>query len=544
MKYTKLFIIAGAAVLALSCSKMDEILPQSGTYTESQVQEINATDPTRAEAVFSGMFTKLGKPCSVFGTSSDRPDDWGFPCICLSNDLEGADAVFPNNNYNWFSVCGEYTSRTPSYANPYIRYAAPYNTIADANSIILQFPDDLVKVAQAKALRAYAYMALAPFFQGRYVDCADLPCVPIITEKTTDFTQNPRASVKDVYDLVITDLTEAIEVLDEAGDFRTNKSKIDGHVAHGLRARAYLTMGKYDEAYADAEAAAKGYTPATIEEVSKPSFKDITEHNWIWGYDMTPAVAAIEVYATSTSWMRSFSADGYGPATGTYLCCNKLLYDKIPETDVRKGWWVNEDLESPLLEGLSWSAPTGEVATGQDLPWLEITDVKLKYLPYTNVKFGCYSVATTTNEEDFPLMRVEEMILIQAECLANTNKIGNAAELLSSFLTTYRDPSYAYDATARNFADEVWFQRRVELWGEGFFVPDARRLNKPIVRTHGPGTTNQPDAFAFNIAPDDPWLNMRFSDAETNTNFAIIDNEGGSTPKANQNSELRDGVTD
>ncbi|MBR0323004.1 MAG: alcohol dehydrogenase catalytic domain-containing protein, partial [Bacteroidales bacterium] len=31
---------------------------------------------------------------------------------------------------------------------------------------------------------------------------------------------------------------------------------------------------------------------------------------------------------------------------------------------------------------------------------------------------------------------------------------------------------------------EIWFQRRVELWGEGFSNPDTRRLNKPLVRFH------------------------------------------------------------
>ena len=70
---------------------------------------------------------------------------------------------------------------------------------------------------------------------------------------------------------------------------------------------------------------------------------------------------------------------------------------------------MNESLESPLLAGISWDGTTGnEVAT------LEIDNVKLPFLPYTNVKFGMNQVGGTNNDEDWPFMRVEEMILIQA----------------------------------------------------------------------------------------------------------------------------------
>jgi hypothetical protein len=40
--------------------------------------------------------------------------------------------------------------------------------------------------------------------------------------------------------------------------------------------------------------------------------------------------------------------------------------------------------------------------------------------------------------------------------------------------------------------DEIWWQRRVELWGEGFAFGDIMRLEKPIVRTN---STNWPAAW-------------------------------------------------
>ena len=521
---------------------MDELLPQGGIALSQQLQETNKIIPSRADASFNGMFTKLGAPGSTLG--STRPDDYGFIMMTFSNDIEAADVVLANSGYNWFSACGLLTSRNADYANPYVRYAAPYNTIASANEIISSYPenpDDAAirhKLAQARAMRAFAYLNLAPYFQFGYAAGAeDLPCVPIVTEKTTDFTNNPRASVNDVYSLIVSDLTYAIENLEDY--VRTDKARIDIQTAYGLRARAYLDMQEWALAAADAAKAAEGYTPASITEVSSPFFMDINEHNWIWGYDMITDIAISNPYATSSAWIRSFSGDGYSAGTQVYACINKLLYDKISLTDVRKGWWVDASLESPLLADVTWNGVSGNEVSG-----LVIDNVKQAFLPYTNVKFGMYSVGGTNNDEDWPFMRVEEMILIQAEGLAKSGSEAQAKALLENFVRTYRDPEYNADAGGRSLADEIWFQRRVELWGEGFSNSDTRRLAKPLVRFHGGTDSNVPEAFRFNMTADDGWWLMRFTSSEKNTNLAIIDNSSGTQPVMDQNPGLRDGVTD
>lgn len=538
----KSYIILPFILLAAACSRMDSLKPQGGIILADQLKETNAILPSRADASFNGMFTKLGSPGSVFGGT--RPDDFGFVMMAFSNDIEAADVVLANSGYNWFSVCGALTSRNADYANPYVRYAAPYNTIAAANEIITSYSGSdkdievRYKLAQAHAVRAFAYMNLAPYFQFGYAAGAeDLPCVPIVTEKTTDFTSNPRATVEDVYELIISDLTYAIDNLE--GYVRTDKAKIDRQTAYGLRARAYLNMQEWALAAADAAIAAEGYTPASIVEVSRPYFYDIGEHNWIWGYDMTTDLAMSNPYATSSAWIRSFSGDGYSAGTQVYSCINNLLYDKIPDTDVRKGWWVNSDLESPLLENVTWNGVSGNAVAG-----MSIDNVKLPFLPYTNVKFGMYSIGGTTNDEDWPFMRVEEMILIQAEGLAKSGSEAAARELLENFVRTYRDPAYSSADSGRSLEDEIWFQRRVELWGEGFSNSDTRRLAKPLVRFHGGTESNVPEAFRFNMAADDGWWLMRFTSGELNTNLAITDNTGGSLPVQDQNPSLRDGVTD
>ncbi|MCQ2167725.1 MAG: RagB/SusD family nutrient uptake outer membrane protein [Bacteroidales bacterium] len=538
MKLYRLFLVALAgAAIAASCTKMEDIAPQSGTMLESQVQKTNEIAPSRAEASFNGMFTNIGKPAKMYS----NPDDWEFLMILFCNDLEGADAHIADSGYNWFSVCGELSSRNANYRNPYIRYRAPYNMIADVNTFLAGFSEDVSDpssinmIAQARCLRAYSYMMLVPNYQFNYQIAKDKPCVPICSPDVEDVTHNPRATVAEIYDIIINDLSYAI---DNLGTDRKTKAYINVNVAHGLRARAYLEMGEWQKAYDDAVAAAQGYEPASIAEVSKPAFMNMDEHNWIWGYDMTADIAAKYLYATTSSWLRSFSANGYAPACQVYTCINTILWNKIPATDIRKQWWVDEDLHSTISDELEWPG-LGPVATADDGG-----DTKLPFLPYTNVKFGCDPIGTISNEEDMPLMRVEEMILIQAECQYRLGQSAAAVSTLESFVQGYRDPEYVYDASRfPSFIEEIWFQRRVELWGEGFFIPDQRRLQKPLVRFID-DTNNIAPAYRFNLAADDPWLLLRFPQGEMNTNFDIVDNTGGNQPKTDQGKGIFDGVTD
>ena len=537
-------LFVGIAVAA-SCTKLSTVVPESGTLLASQLQETNAAVPSRAAASFNGLFKPLGTP-NYYGYGT--PDDFGVLMMLFCTDLEGADATASDNNYNWFSVCGEYSSRNANYRNPMIRYRTPYSIIAGVNDFLGGFSDDvedqesIYMIAQAKALRAYAYMLLASDYQFNYTEHKDDPCVPICSPDIEDPTHNPRATVGEIYEIIMSDLNDAVEKLE--GFNRSSKKYVDQNVAYGLRARANLNMANYAAAAADAEKAAAGYTPASIAEVSTPSFMDISEHNWIWGYDMTADEAKAFKYATTSSWLRSFSSWAYAAGTATYTCINKILYDKIEATDVRKGWWVDENLYSPLLEGLTWDAGSSGSASGQAIGPFEFDD-KLAFVPYTNVKFGCSPIGTTDNAEDMPLMRVEEMLLIQAEGYAKSGNESKAREILDDFVSTYRNPGYKSLTSSRSLADEIWFQRRVELWGEGFAIHDIKRLKKPLVRFLGtPASTNVSPAFRYNMAADDGWLLMRFNNNELNTNFSIVDNTNGTLPVMDQNPGLRDGVTD
>ncbi len=541
MKLYRFLIVAAAALAFASCADWDSVDNQGGTLMEKQVQETYLSMPVRSEASFEGLYSSLVKGgFTGMRTSSGRPrpDDEALMTILMSNDFESADVILPNNDYNWYSTCGEYSSRSADYANPYTRYKVPYDIISLCNTFIASYPEDvtgeaLYKVAQAHAIKAYCYMLLAPSF-SLFTDDLSEPCVPLLTDDVKDPANNPRASLKDVFGYIIDELTFAVDNLD--GFERPTNAYINKQAALALRARAELFIKDYDNAYQDAVDAVVGLTPYSIAEVSVPAFYKIDDHNVIWGYDMTTIQAQDSPECSHTSWMGSLGGATYAWSCQCYAQIYKPLYDRIPDTDIRKQWWVDENLSSTIADAITYK--------GEKVAELVIADEKEKFLPYTNVKFGVNEVGTQVCDEDFPFVRVEEMLLVQAEAKLGQGDAAAAGTILENFVKNYRDPSYsvaAATAGGRTLADEIWFQRRVELWGEGFGVPDARRLGKPIVRmAEG---SNWPDAFKFNIASDDPWLRMRFPKDEMNTNFGIVDNEGGQQPEPGQNPTIVDGVT-
>lgn len=550
MKTKYILLSALSAIVFCACDNYLTSEIRGGAVSSEQIATTTDAIPDRINAAVTGMYAKLGQPDGYFG--SGRADDAGFPAICLSNDLNSGDMTNEVSGYDWFSVAHRYSDRTPNYANPMLRSGLMYNIIYATAEVIGSVPEETTnpelkaKRGQAKAIRAFAYLNLVPYFQFRYALDTVAPTVPMMADEKTpiDPLNNPRAPMNVMYKYILSDLTDAIADLE--GYKRSNKGVIDQQVAYGLRARAYLNMERWAEAAADAEKAVAGYTPYAMNELTQPGFFNADDHNWMWAV-LIPATVADMYYATWPSQLGSFSGNGYVPACAIYRCINTLLWNKIPATDVRKAWWLDEDLHSPYLEGLTWvDDAEGKVYSGQEIATAQIADVKEPMPAFTNVKFGQRSgVGSSYNDGDWCLMRAEEMILIQAEATAKAGDLAKGRSLLESFVKTYRDPAFRSVASdVESFSNEVWLQRRIELWGEGFAMADKLRLGKNIVRFIPGRATNVPVDYQFNIAADDQWLRMRFTQDELDANKGVVQNTGGAQPKSGDGADLRDGVTD
>ena len=129
-----------------------------------------------------------------------------------------------------------------------------------------------------------------------------------------------------------------------------------------------------------------------------------------------------------------------------------------------------------------------------------------------------------------PLMRVEEMKLIEAEAVGmQAGREAEGINMLTAFAKT-RDANYVYgthneaynnSATSR-FQNEVWWQRRVEFWGEGLAMFDIKRLNKGVIRNYA--GTNHVELYRWNTTSAPSWMNYCIPSSETAYNKSCTNN--------------------
>ncbi len=538
-------LLGSAMLLTTSCSDLDTN-PSGSTMSDGQLNEVLAQDPSKLKSEVSGMYANMieyGAITQWYGTGQPRHYDFGYASTMMMMDASGQDEPSQVSGYNWYNKPLRFVDRTANSETTYFIWNQCYKNIKVANDVLksvdLENLSDVAKsyVGQAYAMRAFEYFTLIQIYQFSYKGHEDAAGVPIVTEKTAEAeaNNNPRAAVKDVYKQIMDDLNTAIDYLT---DSRSAKSEINRQVAYGLRARVNLVMQNWSGAAADAQKAAEGYTPLSKDAAAAPGFNDVSSSNWIWGNIVDESNDIVQSGILNfPSMMCSFTGNGYSP---TYACrmINSKLWKEIPSTDVRKGWWIDENLNSPIVNPKYVVHQEDEDEDGNVVKYLavynqtgdEVADITE---PYTNVKFGAYKnqYGNELNACDIPLMRVEEMILIQAEATAMGGNVEEGKRILENFVRTYRDPSYTCNAsTAEGVQDAVWFQRRVELWGEGFSFTDLLRLKKPLDRTGA----NYEVSVRFKLPAESPIFLYLIPEDEENHNEALVGNNNPvvAVPKA------------
>lgn len=522
MKRKYIFAFILPAILSfVACEDNLDTQPHGDTVTSEQKEEVVAKDPSKAEAGINAVFAQFTQYMpNEDALNAERHNDFGYPSVMLFTDQNGYDVVSEDNGYNWTGNSLDFSDRDYTSNESQIVWNDMYSIIRSSNNVISGIPADTddptlsFYLGQALSARAFSYWVLAQLYQFNYVGHQQELCVPIITEANVDdaaFEGTSRATVQEVYDLITSDLDNAVDLLtvaQEGGVTRADKRYVNLSVAYGLRARVNLTMQDWAGAASDATRAIEtsSATPAGIEDVNRPSFSNIDESNWMWGIIISETDGVVT--SGIVNWISHMGSLNWGYANyskGKQI--NKSLFESISETDVRKGWWLNEDLQSANLN---------EAEQG----FMERT-----YSAYTQVKFAPYNntLQTSTNANDIPLMRIEEMYLIKAEAEAMSN--GDGIGTLENFIQTYRDPEYVYTAT--DFQEEIFRHRRIELWGEGLNWFDIMRYEVGVDRRGG-GFPNA--TMIFNIPPNDPVLLWRIPEAEIQANPGLSD--GDNNPSA------------
>lgn len=529
------YIYIAVLLLISSCSL--DTFPSGDIVTGDQKEDVVGKDPTKFESEVNALSSNL-IAFNTLNAASVQHFDFGFASACIFFDTSGADYYSQDIGYNWFRSTQMYRDRLASSDVTTFIWMLFYKNVKQANDVLEISLSSMETIenesqkslfelysGQAYAFRAFSYLNLVQAYQFTYKGHESEAAVPLVLLENDERATPKRATVQAVYDVILDDLGKALELLE--GKSRNAKDMISSEVVYGLRARTHLIMQNWTEAAKDAAKAKAGFTPYSREEVAVPAFNTVNSNSWMWGN-----IISVEndiVQSGIINWpshVSSFTGNGY-TGVGAYRMINKFLWNDIPESDVRKGWWVDENLKAPFVDKI-----TVKDKEGKDVPFV----VAQKWLPYTNLKFGAYEdkIFNPTNASDWPLMRVEEMILIEAEAKAMSGDLQGGKNVLYDFVANYRNPSYQLSSatSAEEFQDEVWFQRRIELWGEGFSFFDVLRLKKPIVRAKMKGETvdsSYGSTSTINLPAEAPILLFLIPEKEIEANQSLSPGDNNKT---------------
>lgn len=367
MKKNHILFIA-AALLGLSgCIK--ETLP-----TEFVLDKQIQTSPTALKGLVNSIYTSMagyentdgGIEMISYGSMRGMLEHGTTQLVCSGANGFNTMGAYANGSV---SATGSNRGLYPSYVYyAYIKSVNDVIKLIDANNL-----DEEKKayLGISYAYRALYYMELVQIMEykkptdNRYQfvpsenNLVNLG-VPIVTEKTTSeqASNNPRATVDEVYNLILSDLKAAELYLN--GYVRTDKVQPNLSVVYGLYARAYSNLASRvntsvtykDEAaywqkvaeYADKAISNSGAAPLTESEWTDPSngFNNRNSQNsWM----LATSISAGNIKAASTgsfvfSMIFGTEADFsvYGWRVGRSL--DRKWYERLSDKDFRKKSWL------------------------------------------------------------------------------------------------------------------------------------------------------------------------------------------------------------
>lgn len=517
--------IWGLAVVAASSLAMTGCVEETFP-TDKATDEIVAGSSAATEALANGMPAYL-----VDVWRDDNHMYFGYPAEMIIRDACTGDLhYFGETGYSRWTVWARNQYLGDGYLNTQFHWNYYYGFLGTVNGVIRAIDEEsaaagpLAYLATAYAYRALIYLDLARMFEflpneifpdGKNLEGVDVTnlTVPIVTHDLTEEEgkNNPRATREEMFDFILGDLEKAekyiVNLPNNGGGALPDLSCV-----YGLKARLYMWVEDYANAQKYARLAIDNAVvrPLSEGEALSTSNGFNTASDFMWA-----ALQNSETYAVQTgiinwiSWTSNQTTFGYtGYGTGLFSGIDRRMYERISDTDWRKKMWV---------------APEGSALAGKNTyPSSSEADFKTLLPAYTSLKFrpanGDADLYSNGAAASIPIMRVEEMYFIEAEAAEHV-AAGTGISLLESFMKNYRDPAYAYRGD--DAIDEIVFQKRVELWGEGQTFFDIKRLDMSVTRGY-PGTNWQDPLSWINTNGRPAWLNFVIVKTEQANNEALM----------------------
>lgn len=527
-KIYKTLIAAAVALPTLTLTGcIEETFPEDSLVTKDMIQEV----PGAADSYALGMPSYLK---AVFILPAEMHYDFGYPAMMFIRDTMTGDMPVSPSGYDKFTGWRENIYQGPEYLMSQFPWWYYYKLVQTANqtlsSVDAETEDAHMKMLMGYAYgyRAMAYLDLARTYEYLPTDGTSPVndsgnnvtklTVPIVTESVDEALarSNPRAPHEQMFEFILGDLDKAEALI--TSETRTSKTMPDLACIYGLKARLYMWDENYPMAaeFARKAITTSGCTPLTPEEWTSKTdgFNNINSHAWMWGISYVEEDDAVHTAIINpTSWFCNEYVEGYS-AVGPYVMMSKSLYDVMKDDDCRKLCFVAPKGSS--LEGkeifIDRNAMINSLGDPIDLP------------PYSSLKVrpgqGNMTEYLVACAVGVPLMRVEEMIFIEAEAIAHSNPT-DGARLLTDFMTKYRCKSFSVLGTDSDaVVSEIINHKRIEFFLEGQSFFDIKRLNLSVTRNYE--GSNFYNSCAFNTNGRPAWMNWCIVRQEENGNNALI----------------------
>ena len=456
----KIASMALLSVLFVGCAK-DFFDPEVNEYlTDQRKKELQGNAKNKKQLLeieLRGIYNNNA------ATQNSNHDGFGLKAVDAGFDHTGLDLVQASRS--WFIFDYNFDNKKANFRRPAFVWNFLYKQISSINTVLADyFPtapntnteqEVYQKYGELKTMRAIFYYYLVNTFAKTYVGNQGSLGVPLMLNPGDD--KLPRATVQQVYDQMIADLTVVDD--DRFQITPDNKTDADKAVAATYLAKIYACQGNWPEVQRYALIATEGDRPSLTSSADVQAGKwDISMNSWLWGFDITQETRTYwnSFYAHMDNSMPSSYAGG-----GAFKLIYSNLYAKIGNKDVRKKLYINTTLFHDIADKYRAMNP---------------------HLPeYANVKY----VTNTDFTSDYCYLRREDPYLLYIEALVENNLLDEAKGALEYLVKDNREDD-AYDLSAlttqEQLRQEVRLQRRIELWGEGTSFFDWKRWKTGINR--------------------------------------------------------------
>ena len=403
----------------------------------------------------------------------------------------------PNGQRDYSDIgCFRAGAENTMYENAWSMW---YKVIYDANVAIQKIDGASFDNADVQAqllneahfLRGYAYFELARLFGN----------VPMVTEPSSPSVVNglAQSDARTIIDkVVIPDLQAALnlpergKVLGATGKAVPEQGRADKTAAAAMLARVYMTLAGYPFNDASATAQAKTYLNQVLAKKTDYWAPNITEwrKQWTPDYNNKYSVFAIQYRTGGTGNTGIFNIvksmpPSYTAGVGVRLFGNDIFVEKTLRYEFDRVYsGGNKDLRGEgwsLLDGYAAETNTPAYSNSKEkIAWIagsedSVYTASMFYKPIPSKpkmdELGLtmdYASLKDYNDWpcNFPVIRIEDMMLLNAEIMCAENQISDAIAVVNEI--RQRAGCDAVSAsTAAEALELVKRERRIELMGEG-----------------------------------------------------------------------------